>query len=137
MEFPRKLAAARQCRVYQKQRESVLFSNTVSPLPPFLFVTCILRVSFVFVFGSSLLLFLSFFFSIFSSLSNDGLVTARSPPVKSYLVTSARNMLCEPTYSFAFTYRSGAVPRTTEEYRPTTVQTIENTPLRTSLVGGF
>ena len=137
MEFPRKLAAARQCRVYQKQRESVPFSNIVPSLPPFLFiVTCILRVSFVFVFGS-FLLFLSLFFSIFSSLSNDGLVTARSSPVKSYLVTSARNMLCEPTYPFAFTYRSGAVPRTTEEYRPATVQTIENTPLRASLVGGF
>lgn len=55
----------------------------------------------------------------------------RSPPIKSYLVT-ARNMLCEPTYPFAFTYRSGAVPRTTEESRPATVETIENTPLRAS-----
>lgn len=143
MEFPRKLAAVWQCRVYQKQRESILFEYRSSTSPPFplrrhMHITRILCLRLLLFF----FLFLSLFFSIFSSfslslpLSRDGLVTARSPPVKSYPVT-ARNTLCEPTYPFAFTYRSGAVPRTTEEYRPATVQTIENTSSRASLVGGF
>lgn len=97
------------------------------PLPPHslsLFISCI-PVSLIFVASSSC----SFRFSL-SLAPRD---RARSPSVKSYLVT-ARNMLCEPTYLFAFTYRSGAVPRTTEE-SPSTVETIENTPSRASLDG--
>jgi len=78
---------------------------------------------------------LVFLFALCLSLSPSRTPRARSPPVKSYLVT-ARNMLCEPTYLFAFTYRSGAVPRTTEE-SPSTVETIENTPSRASLAADF
>lgn len=136
MEFSRKLAAARQCRVYQKQRESVLFGYrpSTSPVSPrrHMHITLILCLRLW-------LLLLSFSLSL--SLSplrslSPATLPLRSSPVKSYLVT-ARNMLCEPTYPFAFTYRSGAVPRTTEESHPATVETIENTPSRASLVGGF
>lgn len=68
MEFPRKLAAVWQCRVYQKQRESILFEYRSSTSPPFplrrhMHITRILCLRLLLFF----FLFLSLFFSIFSS----------------------------------------------------------------------
>lgn len=91
--------------------------------------------AYAYLLSSSHICILSCSFSLCLSPSRAPRNRARPPPVKSYLVT-ARNMLCEPTYLFAFTYRSGAVPRTTEE-SPSTVKAIENTPSRASLAADF
>lgn len=105
MEFPWKLAVARQCRFHRGQRDFVLFEYRLSIQLPI------------------------------SPLAH-GLVTARSSPVKSYLVT-ARNML-RGAHLFAFTYRSGAAfPGRRGIARQHRVETIENTPSRASLVDGF
>lgn len=119
MEFPWKLAAARQCRLCREQRESALFNNTLSLILPISISLISINLTHVRILYLRRSLFCPFLrfslpLSLSFSLFCDELVTARSSPVKPYLVT-ARNMLCEPTYPFAFTYRSGAAPQDAEE----------------------
>lgn len=71
---------------------------------------------------------------LFLFLTTSSLLLARSPPVKSYLVT-ARNMLGEAHLFVRLHLSVRCVSQdTTRRNRPAAVETIENTPSRASLL---